>query len=224
MSDYNSGQTIIALSANRIEKYSCFLHEFEELNEKGERKFITQLIKIHRISAPIITVMKTIGLISGNSHTGFKINYQTPAEPIIVRRILVALYHYSKISIKAKKSGAKKISKSRKSDDERDQLIKVMNKYANNMIEKEDKTTKEGKMILTKTTPEELTEIKVRKYTKGMPKPVPKFKRKPKKAKLDTVEIRSFGILWYKKIKTESMLKIIICWIPIYHKKMIGLK
>ena len=48
----------------------------------------------------------------------------------------------------------------------------------------------------------------------------PKYKSKPKpKLKPKVVEVRSFGILWYKKVKSDKQVKVVICWIPVWNKK-----
>lgn len=214
-------QTIIQLGAERIQKYVNFLHEFEELTTRGEKKFISQLLRIHGVSAPTITVMRDIGLISGSGHKGFKINYTTPSEPILARRVLVALYHYNKLSMEERKNrpfgkASPHYIKERNTE-ARNKLNEVMNKYADKKLEEKTIITQDSRNRVITVKPESTTTDSSKKY-KGTIDLTPKY-RKKSKLKPEIIEVRSFGILWYKRIKTETTLKVIVCWVPIYHKK-----
>lgn len=215
-------QTIIQLGAKRIQKYIDFLHEFEELTEKGTKKFISQLLRIHGVSAPILVVMRDIGLISGSGHKGYKINYSTPSEPIVARRVLVALYHYNKLSVEERESRpvgtlTRRGTKAR-TIESRAKLNAVMVNYADKKLEEKTVITENLRNRAVVPGKDSILVKSPVKYEPGAERILPKYKKKPK-AKPEIIEVRSFGILWYKRVKTETALKIIACWIPIYHKK-----
>lgn len=206
MENYTNNQ-IIPLSNRRIEKYLRFLHEFEELNESKKKGFVSKLIKFHAISAPTLIVMKDIGMLTGNGHKGYKIHYHMPAEPITVRRILMGLYHYNKLA-KEDKTG----SNTRQPKD-REKLLKVMEQYSNKKIEA--LTPLPLKSTYSSNKPPEPE----KKFSLDISDKKRKYKRKSKIIP-KVVEIRSFGILWYKRIETKISVEIIICWIPVYYKKV----
>lgn len=222
MMENQKEQTIIQLGAKRIQKYINFLHEFERLTEKGEKKFISQLLRIHGVSAPTLVVMKDIGLISGNGIHGYVINYSTPSEPIMARRVLVALYHYNKLSVEERESrplGTKSPRGTKvRTQENREKLNRVMDGYADKKLEERTMITEKSRNRAVTFGPGVSIEDAPIKYIPGMEKLPPKYKKKFK-PKPEIIEVRSFGIPWYKRIKTETTLKIIVCWIPIYHKK-----
>lgn len=233
----NEQDKTMVISQKRIDKYAAFLHEFEQLVGSGAKGFIAELIKIHGISAPVITVMRDMGWITGNGNS-IVIHYSTPSEPIMARRLIVGLYHFNKMSVKkreAGKTGGRGVIN--RDNKDRQELKNVMSQYTNDKIEDEtivsqiSQRTMQVPKIKSPEKKKEKSTPSVAKYPLSKEQFVPevriqvkpeqpKYKSKPKpKLKPKVVEVRSFGILWYKKVKSDKQVKVVICWIPVWNKK-----
>ena len=203
MSD-NQKQTIVSISQERLDRYTEFLNTFGRLVLTGQKNFVSKLIKEYQISAPTLTVMRNIGLVEGTGHKGYKLHFKIPIEPIMTRRILVGLYHYGRL-----------YNENIKREDAEFQLQKAIEAYDDNkdwkFTTKEIRAKKTEHLleaVLSDPTGKQLLEQAVKpRYARKSNKPV-------------TVEVKMFGIPWYKCTKADGFIKIHICWMPIYSKKI----
>jgi len=226
----------IPINADRLQKYEEFLHAFEKAVESGKKRFIHRLVKEYHVSASALTVMTDIGMISGNSKNGYKLHYKTPAEPILARRVLVALYHYNRLTTEEREVRfSRPGSSARPAESQRGKLTELMNSLSDFDLEKSIKINNNPSAVRpksnsrVKTVDEVIAEIPktaAEQYVDTVPSAEPiETKRGPYKKRKSTkkepvnLEIRMFGLQWYRKFKTEDILKIYILWIPVYIKK-----